>query len=349
MRNWPAGVKSDQAGATGWKSSCKWRATERGAQVKAIAIRSAEYLTRKGWNDSTMLARIVMLFSMTFFLIHSGPVFSVDRTVVIKAAASVIRVAAAFPDRSASLGSGVALSDGRVVTNCHVTRGAQSLTVIDADLRLYAESNDSDFAADLCILATGPLAAPHALLGSSRSLKVGDEVVAIGFSGGHSKSMSPGRITALFPYRGGYVMRTTAAFRPGASGGGLFDEHGRLVGIITFFRQGKDEYAFFAIPVEWIETLQYSAVSETPDAIPFWMREHDEQPRFLQGSTLEADKDWQGLARLARAWGRYEPLAAEAWDILVRALRETGEPMDTAASVHPVLSVPRSFVWSNFP
>ncbi len=280
-----------------------------------------------------MLERLIIFFAAILPLAHAGPVCSADHAAYAKAAASVIRVSATLPGRGSSLGSGVTLADGRVVTNCHVTGGAKSLTVIDANNRVPAEANDSDFSADLCVLATGTLSAPPAQLGSSRSLKVGDEVVAIGYGGGLGKSLSPGYITALFPYRGGYVIRTSAAFRPGASGGGLFDHDGRLVGIITFFRRGADGYAFFAIPAEWIGSLPHSAATANPLTAPFWMRKHDDQPRFLQVATFESDRNWQSMAGAARAWVREEPATVQAWEALARALRESGEPMDSTAEL----------------
>jgi hypothetical protein len=293
-----------------------------------------------------MLARIVIFFAAISPLTNSGPAFCSDQEAYARAAASVVRVTAAVPGRGSSIGSGVALPDGRVVTNCHVTRGAQSLAVTDATELLLAEPNDSDFAADLCVLTTGILTARPAQLGSSSSLSVGDEVAAIGFSGGAGKSLSRGYITALFPYRGGYVIRTSAAFSPGASGGGLFDRDGRLVGIITFFRRGADEYSFFAIPAEWIGTLPYSAASANPDTIPFWMRKNDDQPRFLQVAAFEADRNWQGVARAARAWVKDEPGEVQAWETLVHALRKTGEPMDITVALEGTLTAPTSLIWS---
>ena len=77
---------------------------------------------------------------------------------------------------------------------------------------------------------------------------------------------------------------------------------GRLVGIITFYRRGADDYSFFAIPAERIETLPFSAVTARAEIVPFWMRKHGDQPQFLQVVTFEADKDWKSMVRAARAW-----------------------------------------------
>ncbi len=291
-----------------------------------------------------MLGRFSIFLAALLPLTNCDRAFSGDQDGYAKAAASVVRINAAVAGRGSSHGSGVVLPAGRVVTNCHVTRGAQSTAVIDGPQLLLAEPNDSDVAADLCVLATGSLTALPAQLGSSRSLRVGDEVVAIGFSGGVRKSLSRGLITALLPYPVAYVVLTSAAFSPGASGGGLFDRNARLVGIITFFRRGADGVSFFAIPADWIGTLPYSTASADPDTIPFWMRKHDDQPPFLKVATFEADRDWQGMARAARAWVKDEPGAVLAWEALVDALRKKGEPVESAVSPTEALAVPVSVI-----
>lgn len=280
-----------------------------------------------------MLKRLVLLLAAVLPFSYPSSVFSADQAVYAKAAVSVVRVAAAITGRGSSLASGVALPGGRVVTNCHVTQGAQSLTVIDANNRLAVEGQGADFAADLCVLATGVLSAPPAQVGSSHSLKVGDQVVAVGFGGGLAKSLSPGEVTALFPYRGGYVIRTSAAFRPGASGGGLFDRDGRLVGILTFFRRGIDGYSFFAIPAEWIDKLPGAATADT-GTVPFWMRKHEDQPHFLQVATFESDQDWRNMVSAARAWVAEEPTAVPALEALARARSHSDEPTESAVAIH---------------
>jgi S1-C subfamily serine protease len=46
-------------------------------------------------------------------------------------------------------------------------------------------------------------------------------------------------------------VQTTAPISPGSSGGGLFDQTGKLIGITTFKRAGKsDEGLSFAAPVQ---------------------------------------------------------------------------------------------------
>lgn len=270
-------------------------------------------------------------------LVALAPLFphlaiAADYDAARKAAVGVVRVIASTPGARDSFGSGVALPDGRVATNCHVTRNASSIAVVADGTHVEVQEEIGDAAADVCVLRVARLNTRAAKLDGSRNLQIGDEVTAVGFSGGFAKSISPGKVTALFPYRGGYVIRTTAAFRAGASGGGLFDRNGKLVGLITFYRRGPDGFAFFAVPVEWIDQLQLTRTGgETADN-PFWMLPQTEQPRFLRVATFEADGNWREMAAAAREWTQEEPGAAQAWDALGRALINLGERTEGTAA-----------------
>jgi serine protease Do len=195
---------------------------------------------------------------------------------------------------------------------------------MEGALGTEVERGLADPAADLCLLHSVALTAPRAQTAAANALKVGDEVVAIGFGGGGGQTISPGRVTALYPYRNGRVIQTSAGFRQGASGDGLFDRHGNLVGITTFFKRNGAESAFFAIPVEWVDGLTATAAIESnPD--PFWMRMQGDQPLFLQVAAFEADGKWRQMEAAARLWAREEPDQAQPWEALGRALIALGD------------------------
>ncbi|MBI3527402.1 MAG: trypsin-like peptidase domain-containing protein [Betaproteobacteria bacterium] len=259
----------------------------------------------------------------------SLPAVAVDYAAYGKVAASVVRVVARIPNtNSTSFGSGVVLPDGRVVTNCHVIPGAGKVVVMEGAVGTEVERGPSDLAADLCVLHPIALTTPPAQTATAHTLEVGDEVVAIGFGGGGGRSISSGRVTALYPYRNGQVIQTTAAFRQGASGGGLFDRRGNLVGITTFFRRSGAESAFFAIPVEWIDALTSSDVESESRSNPFWMRPQGDQPLFLQVASYEADGKWAEMEAAARLWTQEEPGQMQSWEALSRALMALGGVME---------------------
>jgi serine protease Do len=259
----------------------------------------------------------------------SSPTVAVDYAAYGKVAASVVRVVARIPNsNSTSIGSGVVLPDGRVVTNCHVIPGSGRVVVMEGALGTEVERGPGDLTADLCVLHPVALTAPPAQTAAAHTLEVGDDVVAIGFGGGGGRSISSGRVTALFPYRNGRVIQTTAAFRQGASGGGLFDRHGNLVGITTFFKRNSAESAFFAIPVEWVDALKSSTTGMQSNPNPFWMRAQGDQPLFLQVATYEADGKWTQMEAAARLWTQEEPGQAQSWEALSRALMALGDVIE---------------------
>ena len=271
---------------------------------------------------------VVVLLSFLSF-----PAVAVDYAAYGKVAASVVRVVARIPNsNSTSFGSGVVLPDGRIVTNCHVIPGAGKVVVMEGALGTEVERGPSDLAADLCVLHPVALTAPAAQTAAAHTLEVGNEVVAIGFGGGGGHSISSGRVTALYPYRNGRVIQTTAAFRHGASGGGLFDRHGNLVGITTFFKRNGAESAFFAIPVEWVDALTSSNTGIQSNSNPFWMWAQSDQPLFLQVATYEADGKWGEMEAAARLWTQEEPGQAQSWEALSRALMALGDVMEGGAA-----------------
>lgn len=249
----------------------------------------------------------------------SFPVAAADYAGYGKVAASVVRVIAKIPNsNSTSFGSGVILPDGRIATNCHVIPGPGKVVVIEGGAAVEGQRGPGDLVADLCVLNAATLTGPRARTDAAQALQVGDEVVAIGFGGG-GRSLSTGRVTALHPYRNGRVIQTTAAFRPGASGGGLFDRHGNLVGITTFFKRNGARSAYFAIPVEWLDGLAVSTPATTAASSPFWTLAQGDQPLFLQVATYEADGKWSEMEAAARQWTLEEPDQPQTWEALNRA------------------------------
>lgn len=167
---------------------------------------------------------------------------------------SVVVVKAYGPGgHQVGLGSGVVLPSGLVVTNHHVAKDGVRLTVSRGQLEVPALRVTEDSERDLCLLQVFGLKATPARLGQAGSLKVGDRVFAVGAPYGLELSVSEGIVSQL---RGGPppVIQTTAAISPGSSGGGLFNDQGKLVGITTFYL--KDSQGVnFALPVEWVEQL----------------------------------------------------------------------------------------------
>ena len=75
-----------------------------------------------------------------------------------------------------------------------------------------------------------------ATIGDSDSLKVGEQVVAIGNALGYGQSVTTGIVSAKDRTNSTNttpLIQTDAAINPGNSGGGLFDANGNLIGIVN--------------------------------------------------------------------------------------------------------------------
>jgi S1-C subfamily serine protease len=151
-------------------------------------------------------------------------------------------------------GSGVLLPSGQIATNFHVVKGGASFQVAQGErvipATLFAEDKDKD----ICLIEAKGFKGKPVQLGTANSLKVGVPVYAVGAPRGLELSLSNGIVSQL---RGGSppLIQTTAAISPGSSGGGLFDEEGRLVGLTTLYL--KDGQSLnFATPVDWISELK---------------------------------------------------------------------------------------------
>ncbi len=157
-----------------------------------------------------------------------------------------------------SLGSGFIIdSDGYVVTNHHVIRDADEIIVRLKDRReLKATVVGSDARSDIALLKIEADNLPVVKIGSSRNLKVGSWVMAIGSPFGFDHSVSVGVISATgrtLPSEN-YVpfIQTDVAINPGNSGGPLFNMDGEVIGINSqiYSRTGGFMGLSFAIPID---------------------------------------------------------------------------------------------------
>lgn len=150
-------------------------------------------------------------------------------------------------------GSGVVLDADTVITNCHVALGGELVHVREQQEALPAMVTVADEELDLCKLRVNGLGKRPAGI-STAQLNVGQKVFAIGSPHGLDLTLSDGLVSSLREGPAGTYIQTTAPVSPGSSGGGLFDQRGRLVGIITFQVRGGQNLNF-ALPVEWLDKM----------------------------------------------------------------------------------------------
>ncbi len=240
-------------------------------------------------------------------------------------------------DGAMELGSAVTLAGDRLVTNCHVIRDAARIEVhLPGEIRqVVADLRDTY--RDMCFLTVPGLAAAPIAMIDAGGTRVGLEVVAVGYPGGHL-AVSTGRVIGLHHCEcdGGKVIQTSTVFDRGASGGGLFDRHGRLVGILAFKAKSGGNF-HFALPVGWLRQIAGDGLEPLTGDSSFWERPGRESGYFLAACDLGAQKKWSPLARLSQEWTQQEPNNPEAWMALGRARKGLDQAEAAAVAFQRVL------------
>jgi hypothetical protein len=253
---------------------------------------------------------------------------------------TVYKIGASRADGAPAVGSAVLIAPGKLVTSCHTVRDALRVYVLHPEGQLQARLGTANVRQDLCALSVPELLAPVAMRVPSSAVQVGQAVVAVGFAEGFARSVEEGRITALYPMDGGQVLRTSAVFPRGASGGGLFTVTGQLVGILTF-RAAASEQLNYAVPTEWVERLLEQdalAATEPHRQASFWEDGAPDQPHFLQAAWLESTQAWDELEAVALDWTLAAMDDAGAWLALGRAKLGLGKVKEAAVALRNAVS-----------
>lgn len=178
-----------------------------------------------------------------------------------------------YVEKVPSLGSGVILTaDGLLVTNEHVVRDGTEIKVTLTDGRQFdAELVASEQEYDLALLKIEGTGLPHAEMGDSDSIIIGEWAIAIGNPFGYlledtHPTVTVGVISARHrnvktseEVAGVYrdMIQTDAAINPGNSGGPLVNSLGEVIGINTFIitQSGGSMGIGFAIPVNRVKFI----------------------------------------------------------------------------------------------
>ena len=204
---------------------------------------------------------------------------------ISKASASVINISSKknietrlFDGRSPNgqIGSGIIISnDGYIITNLHVIKRAKIIEVELDDGQVYPASLIGfDARSDLAVIKINAIEVLKPIeVSNSSSVRIGDQVIAIGNAFGLGKTFTSGIISATGrDYGNPYLelIQTDAAINPGNSGGALINHKGNLIGMNTkiFSKTGSYAGIGFALPANKLielasEIIQYGEVKQS--------------------------------------------------------------------------------------
>jgi S1-C subfamily serine protease len=169
-------------------------------------------------------------------------------------------------DTEKAVGTGVVIEEsGIILTNIHVVAGADKISITfsngtTSEAHVVSVQPEDDLA--VLKAHTIPDDLKPATLRSTRGLKLGDEVIAVGHPFGIGPSVSSGIVSGLrreyVTPKGKKVMSNLiqfdAAANPGNSGGPLVTADGEVVGIVTAILNPTEQRVFigigFAVPIE---------------------------------------------------------------------------------------------------
>lgn len=230
-------------------------------------------------------------------------------------------------------GSGVVIDkNGVILTNFHVVQGAVNVEVVfnDDHGRMTGRVVGGIPERDLAVIRVDADDLDPIEIGRSSDLRLGDDVVAIGFplGLGGSPTVTKGIVSALdrsidageqgLHLEG--LLQTDAAINPGNSGGALIDRAGRLVGINTAaVTAAAAENIGFAIAIDEALPVIREILNEPPEDRAWLGVSIESVDSASDAAQLGLDSDVRGaLIKLLFPDNPAKEAGLEAGDVIVR-------------------------------
>lgn len=184
----------------------------------------------------------------------------------------------------AGSGTGFIVSDdGYIITNNHVVEGSDSLSVLFVDgTEVDATLVGTDAITDIAVIKIDQRVPATVEIGDSSTLRVGEDIVAIGSAlGEYTNTVTQGIVSGLgrsLDSQGGAGMENMiqhdAPINPGNSGGPLLNMQGQVVGVNTaVVRQAEPgvtaEGLGFAIPSNTVKDIASQLIENGQVVRPF--------------------------------------------------------------------------------
>ncbi|MSQ80747.1 MAG: serine protease [Candidatus Methylopumilus sp.] len=231
---------------------------------------------------------------------------------------SMVQISSELDHGSTGTGTGVVITPEYVATNCHILANTKGVSINKNGDAFKPTAIKADWKHDLCMLKFDPLPFKPVKMRDSSTLKYEEEVFSVGYPIGFNVPQSSfGSVKAIYPFDGSFIIRTSASFGLGSSGGALFDQQFNLIGITSFKSPGPQGY-FYSMPVEWIKNTMKSKEVFTlnTNEVPFWALEETKRPYFMRVVIPYQNHDWLELKRLASEWSTLESNNSDSWYFL---------------------------------
>ncbi len=199
---------------------------------------------------------VVMISILAYLLLLP---FSKNTLAIEKSTSSVVKIYCYdYFGEASGTGSGfIAFDDQTIVTNYHVMEQAYTCKISTDEDKTYevesilAYSKEHDVAIIKLEESTGLKVLQ---LGNSEKIKKGETVTAIGSPLGIKNTVSQGVLSGRLMEGNMDVLQFTAAISSGSSGGALFDENGKVIGV-TYASLVEGQNLNLAIPIEKVIAL----------------------------------------------------------------------------------------------
>lgn len=257
-----------------------------------------------------MFYAVAVLFMLSFNVFAKEPTDKLVESV----SQSVFRVQVGLNNGGFGVGSAVLIAKDKLVTNCHVVRNASSIAVIYNGEGHTAISITPDWKHDVCIIHV-PYFEGKIAETNTNSINYTQDVFNVGFPGFLPMAQTTiGKIVGLYSMDNEFIIQTTSSFKLGESGGGLFNDNGQLVGIITLKSPEPNSY-YYNMPVKWALDLLNEKEQRIggESELPFWAKSEFEWPYFMQVVSPFKNEKWDELYNISLKWVHEDPSSDGAW------------------------------------
>ncbi len=151
-----------------------------------------------------------------------------------------------------NIGTAISLNKHTFITNCHVLAGFDKFKLQNEQHVSIAKLTKGDLPRDLCMLYSHNAIGSDIQLRDSHTVRIGETVYAVGNPLGSHHAITQGIVSNIVKQHSLTWIQSDALTHFGSSGGGLFDQNGRLIGMTT---AQKNRFSY-AIPINAIQKLQ---------------------------------------------------------------------------------------------